>query len=204
MAAFDLAVMPWRIWANQLMTNTKLGGGLFKQRLQVAFAVAEPIREFKAVMGLYALHLNALSFEEGICLLQKIRRGIGALLFVSTKIAQAAELVDGGILEQPQTVDAAGTGNHLDVDLYTLPGVSHLLVRLGSICFLFRLCGEITHALEHTIEAFHTPRVPALPQSAPQIDDPQLRVPTPHIPYELKLRLRMLRRMGMWPFGTVC
>ena len=56
MAAFDLAGMPWRIWANQLMTNTKLGGGLLKQRLQVVFAVAEPIREFKAVIGLYALH----------------------------------------------------------------------------------------------------------------------------------------------------
>lgn len=67
--ALHFAIVSGRIGADELMPDTKLGSGLFKQGLQVPLAVAEPVGELEAVICLNTFYGEALPFKEGICLL---------------------------------------------------------------------------------------------------------------------------------------
>lgn len=100
MASFDLAVVPWGIWANELMADAQLSCGSFKQGSQVSLGVGEAVGELKAIVGLDTLHGDASSLEPLDSSFEEVSGGVSGLLLVSPEETQTRELVDGGILEQ--------------------------------------------------------------------------------------------------------
>ena len=100
MAALHLAVVPRSIWTNELVANSQRRSRLFKQRRQVAFAVGKTVGKLKAVVCLDAFDLDTPALIPFCQLAEKVRRGVGGLLRVSSEEAQACELVDGGVLKQ--------------------------------------------------------------------------------------------------------
>ena len=140
-AALHLAVVARCIGADELVADTQLGSGGFKQSGQIPLAVGKTIGKLKAIVSLDAFHPDA---PAGIPLeqpFQKIGGGIGRLLRVGSQEAQAGELVNGGVLVQAQfRVCDTASGDHLHIHLDTLAGIGHLLVGLGFVSWflLFR------------------------------------------------------------------
>ena len=134
-------VVAWSIGANELVTDTQLGGSRLKQSREIPLAVGETIGKFKAVIRLDTFHADTSAGIPLEQLFQKIRRGIGGLLRVGSEKPQACELINGGILEQTQfRVCDTFAGYHFHIHLDSLTGIGHLLVRLGLAgCFWFRL-----------------------------------------------------------------
>ena len=93
--------------------------------------MGEAVGELKPIVSLHALDLYTPAFEPFDRVGQEIGGGIGALLGVSPQTADPAALVDGGVLKQPQfRIRDTGTRYHFHVNLYALPRIEHLLVRL--------------------------------------------------------------------------
>ena len=146
--AFDLAVVAGRVGANQLVADAQAGGGGLKERQVAAILDGEAIGEFRAVIGLNTLDLDAAAGIPGNCFLQEIGGGIGAMLLVSAQIAQASKFIYGGILEQLKAwVGDAAQGYDFHVDLYALARMHHLLVRFGNVLPLFLRRREHTNSV---------------------------------------------------------
>jgi hypothetical protein len=64
------------------------------------------------------------------------------------------------------------------------------------------LFGQSAKTFEHPVQAFGTTGVSSLPQPAPQVDQAQRWIPSPHIPNQLELGFRMLIGMGMRTLGA--
>ena len=167
-----------RVGPDQLVTDAQLGGSFLEQCGQIALAVGEAVGKLETVVRLDTLHFYAPA--------QEVRRGIGGLLRIGGEEAQARELVDGGVLEQPKLRIRDALARHdLHIYLHALSGTGHLLVRLGFVC-IFRLFGRkqphFTHDTEQTLRATG---VAALPQTVPQLDHAQRRIAAAHIADEL-------------------
>ena len=114
-AVLHFAVVPWCVWADQLMPDPQLSGHSLKQGRKIPPAVGETIGEFKPIIGLYALHPDA---PAGIPLkqpFQEISRRVGRLLRVGSHETQAGKLINGSILEQAQL----GSAIHLRGTTFT-------------------------------------------------------------------------------------
>ena len=186
MAALHLAVVARRVGPDQLVTDAQLGGSFLEQCGQIALAVGETVGELEAVVRLDTLHFYASAGVPRSQPAQEVRRGIGGLLRIGGEEAQARELVDGGVLEQPKLRIRDALARHdLHIYLHALCGTGHLLVRLGFVC-IFRLFGRkqphFTHDTEQTLRATG---VAALPQTVPQLDHAQRRIAAAHIADEL-------------------
>ena len=120
----------------------------------------------------------------------------------SAEEAQARELVDGSVLEQPKLRIRDALARHdLHIYLHALSGMGHLLIRLGLVC-IFRLFGwKQAHFAHDTEQAFRAAGVAALPQTVPEFDHTQGWIPAAHIADELQLGLCVLVRMAMGPSG---
>ena len=68
-------VVTWSIGADELVTDTQLGGSGLKQSREIPLAVGETIGKFKAVVRLDALHADSSAGIPLEQLFQKIRRG---------------------------------------------------------------------------------------------------------------------------------
>ena len=136
-AALHFAVVARCIGTDQLVADAKPDSGGLEEGGHVPLAVGKTVGELKAVVRLNAFYPDA---PAGIPLeqpFQEVGGGVGALFRVGCQKAQAGELVDGGILEQPQLrICNTPAGHYLHIHLDTLAGISHLLVRLGA-CMLF-------------------------------------------------------------------
>ena len=175
-----------RVGPDQLVTDAQLGGSFLEQCGQIALAVGETVGELEAVVRLDTLHFYASAGVPRPQLAQEVRRGIGGLLRIGGEEAQARELVDGGVLEQPKLRIRDALARHdLHIYLHALSGTGHLFVRLGFVC-IFRLFGRkqphFTHDTEQTLRATG---VAALPQTVPQLDHAQRRIAAAHIADEL-------------------
>ena len=74
------------------------------------------------------------------------------MLLVGTQIAQAGELVDGGILEQLKAgIGDTAKGHDLHIDLYTLARMRHLLVWFGNVLPLFLRRREHPESVKHPV-----------------------------------------------------
>ena len=82
MAALHLPVVPRRIRPYQLVPYTQPRRLRFKQRRQFPPAVGKPVREFKAIVRLYAFYRYPFAFERCYHFPQKAGGGICALLLV--------------------------------------------------------------------------------------------------------------------------
>ena len=141
-AAFHFAIVPRRIGADELVADTELRGGAFKEGGKVTLGVGETVGEFKPVISLDAFHPNAPAGVPFHQLFQEIGRGIGGLLWIGGQEAQTGELINGGVLVQTQfRVCDTTTRNHLHIHLDPLAGIGHLLIGLGFVC-LFLFCGR--------------------------------------------------------------
>ena len=81
--ALHLAVVTRRIRANQLVSDTQLGGGSFKERKAWATGAVQTIGKLEAVIRLYTLDSHSLLSEKGGDFEKKISGGVSALFFVS-------------------------------------------------------------------------------------------------------------------------
>ena len=57
-AAFDLAVVPWSIGTNELVSDAELSSCVLKQGGNIPFGVGKAVGKLKAVVGLDALNVN--------------------------------------------------------------------------------------------------------------------------------------------------
>ena len=87
-AALYLAIVTGRIGTNQLVLNVKICSGLLKERDQFTVGLCKAVSKLKPVVSLDTFDGEAVLFEESICFLQKVCRGIGALLLVSSQVTQ--------------------------------------------------------------------------------------------------------------------
>ena len=87
-AALYLAVVAGRIGTNQLVPNAQLCGGPLKERDQFTVGLCKAVGELKPVVSLDTVNGEAMLFEEGVCLLQKVCRRTGALLIVGRQVPQ--------------------------------------------------------------------------------------------------------------------
>ena len=87
-AALYLAIVTGRIGTNQLVLNAQLCSGLLKERDQFTVGLSKAVGKLKSVVSLDTFDGEAVPFEESICFLQKVRRGVCTLLFVSSQVSQ--------------------------------------------------------------------------------------------------------------------
>ena len=201
-AALHLTVVPRGIRANQLMPDAQLSSRPLKQCWQIAFAVGKTVGELEAIVRLDTLHLDPAACIPRGQSAQEISRRIGGLLRIGGEEAQARELVDGSVLEQPKLwIRDAFPRHDLHIHLHALSGPGHLLVRLGFVC-IFRLFGrKQPHFTHDTEQALRTAGVAALPQPVPQFDHAQFGIPAAHIADELQLGICVLVGMAVGPSG---
>ena len=142
-AALHFAVVTRRIGTDELVEDAELGGGSLKQGGQIPLTVGEAVGEFKTVVRLDALHPYAAAGIPLLQLFQEVGGGVGTLFRVGGQEAKAGELVDGGILEQAKSgVCDTPAGHYLHIHLDPLAGISHLLIRLGTVGFFFSAVGN--------------------------------------------------------------
>jgi len=202
-AALYFAIVTGRIGTNQLVPNAQLCSGFLKERDQFTVGLSKAVGKLKSVVSLDTFDGKAVPFEESICFLQKVRRGVGALFIVSSQVPQPRKLVDGGILKESLPGRTARARNNLDVNLNTLSRIGHLLIGFRAVRLLFGLLRQSTHTLKHPVQAFRAASVSAFLQPAPQVDESQIGISPPHIPNQLQFRLCMLIGMRMRPLGTI-
>ena len=201
-AALHFAVVPRRIWTNQLMPNTKFGSRPLKQRRLLALTAGEAVGKLGTVVRLDTLHLDPAARIPRGQSAKEIGRRIGGLLRIGGEEAQARELVDGGVLEQPKLrIRDAFPRHDLHIHLHALSGMGHLLVRLGFVC-IFRLFGrKQAHFAHDTEQAFRAACIAALPQAVPELDHAQGWISAAHVADELQLGLCVLVWMAMRSSG---
>ena len=201
-AALHLTVVPRGIRANQLMPDAQLSSRPLKQSRQLALPAGEAVGKLGTVVRLDTLHLDPTTRIPRGQSAQEISRRIGGLLRIGGEEAQARELVDGGVLEQPKLRIRDALARHdLHIHLHALSGTGHLLVRLGFVC-IFRLFGRkqphFTHDTEQTLRVAG---VATLPQTVPEFDHTQGWIPAAHIADELQLGLCVLVGVAVGPSG---
>ena len=59
MAALHLAVMPWCVRANELVSDAQLSGGFLKQGRDVPLRIGKTVGKLKAIVGLNTFHGDA-------------------------------------------------------------------------------------------------------------------------------------------------
>lgn len=169
-AALYLAIVTGRIGTNQLVPNAQLCSGFLKERDQFTVGLSKAVGKLKSVVSLDTFDGKAVPFEESICFLQKVRRGVGALFIVSSQVPQPRKLVDGGILKESLPGRTARARNNLDVNLNTLSRIGHLLIGFRAVRLLFGLLRQSTHTFQYPVQAFRAASVSAFLQPAPQVD----------------------------------
>ena len=202
-AALYFAIVTGRIGTNQLVPNAQLCSGFLKERDQFTVGLSKAVGKLKSVVSLDTFDGKAVPFEESICFLQKVRRGVGALFIVSSQVPQPRKLVDGGILKESLPGRTARARNNLDVNLNTLSRIGHLLIGFRAVRLLFGLLRQSTHTLQYPVQAFRAASVSAFLQPAPQVDESQIGISPPHIPNQLQFLFCMLIGMRMRPLGTI-
>ena len=87
-ATLHLAVVAGRVGTNQLVPNAQLCGGPLKERDQFTVGLCKAIGKLKPVVSLDTFDGEAMLFEEGVCLLQKVCQRTGTLLIAGRQITQ--------------------------------------------------------------------------------------------------------------------
>lgn len=87
--AFNLAIMPWRAWLDQLVSDAQLLAGFLKESQFDGGMTVETVGELKPVVGLDALNGERELFH---AMAEKDSGRIGVVFFKSLQIAKAGEL----------------------------------------------------------------------------------------------------------------
>lgn len=201
-ATFHLAVMPWRVRPDELMSDSKTLCREFKASGNILFGVRKAIGKLEAVISLDTLNGDPPALIPLDQAFQEIGRGVSRLLLIGPEEAQARELVDSGVLEQAQLgICDTGLGNHLDVYLYSLAGIGHLLVGLSLVSGFLLNTMRKAQSAQHTEQALRAAGITSLSQPVPQLRQAQLWIPAAHVLDKLELLRRMFVRVVMRAAG---
>ena len=182
-AAFHLAIVAGCVGTDELVADTQLSGGGFKESRQVPFTVGETIGELKSVVGLDTLHPDAPAGIPLYQLFEEISGGIGALLGVCSQEAQTGKFIYGSVLEQSQLrVCNTPAGYHLHIHLDPLAGIGHLLIGLWGIGLFLLFLRKHPQLAHDTKQALGPAGIADLFQTVPQFDQPKIGVAAAHIP----------------------
>ena len=201
-AAFYLAVVAWRVGADELVPDAQFGGGSFEESGQIPPAVGKAVCELKTVIRLDTFHPDAPACVPLAQTFQEISRGIGTLLRVRSQEAQTGELINGGILEQAKLrVCNTPAGHYFHIHLDTLARIRHLPVRLGFVRFLLLRGRKQPQPAQNAEQALRTAGIASLTQPVPQLHHAQVGIAAAHIPDQFQLRLCVLVGMAVGPSG---
>ena len=201
----NLTIMPRRIRTDQLVAEAHHGGSFLKESRLVAVG-GETVGELGAIVGLYTFNGEAVFFEERRGVLQKSRRAEGTQLLKGFQITKSGKLVKSGILIiflSACLTDQTSSRNVFHVDLYTLAGILHLLVRLWDILRVRRLNRHLPVAAQYTVYAGDASLVTALHKFHPKHDQSRVRVSPSHICKQLQFFRCVLVRMAMGAMRSV-
>ncbi len=202
--AFYFAIVSGRVWTDQLVVDAELIQCLLKQRRLWIFAVGQTIGEFKSIICLDAR--NGIG-EFLYHILQKLCRGIGALLFVRLENAETAVLINEGVLKIRffrRFTDQAGFRNIFNVNLAFLSRISHLLIRFRHLFRVWQFDGLPTDPAKDTVQAGDGSGIAALGQLDPEHHQTGVRIPAAHILDEFDLIFCVLIGMAVRAMGAVC
>lgn len=202
-AALNLAVMPWRVGADQLMPDAVLFQVLLEEGGLVPVR-GEAVGKFSSIIGLDALNGAGEGFHK---VLHKEGGRISALFLKSLNETPSGILINGGILEEMLSDDVAvykaGGRDKFDIYLNALSGMVHLLVRLGNIFRIGRMNRHHAQPFQEAVEAGDGTGIAALPEFDPKDNKPHVRVASAHIRDQLDLIRGMLVGMVVRPSGAV-
>ena len=204
MAAFNLAVVPWREDTDELVPDTEIVKRFLKESGAHCFRAVHPVSELRAVVRLDALNGEGKLLH---AMTDKLGGRIGAVLFEGFEIAKAAVFVNEGELVvaavELRFADKAGDGDELYVDLYPLTGILHLLVWLGDIFRIWQLYRHLSALLKEAIQTGNGSLIAALPELYPEYHQPGVGVSAPHVVYELDLFGTVLVWMTVWAVRAI-
>lgn len=153
------------------------------------------VGKFAAVVSLDAFNLDSFANKGTDNLFEEVIRGVGILLGISAKDAEAVILVNGSILQEAKIlVRNALAMDNLDVDLDTQTGMINGFVRLRFVFLLHLLICCHAFLTHNPLEAFTAAGISSLSQPAPQIDQTDARIAAVHVTDELEFS------MGMFPW----
>lgn len=196
-AALHLAVVPGCIRANQFVADAKMVQLQLKHgRLFTSFW-QKSVGELSAIVRLYAFNQIGKALDN----MAKEHCGrIGAVFLKSLKIAKAAVFVQKGILEPLcwlLLAHDAGLRNKLDVNLYSLAGILHLLIRLWDVFGIRRFYSHGVPLSQKPVQPRDGTFVTSLSQLNPEYDDPGMWISAAHIQDKLDLFRRVLVGMAV-------
>ena len=134
------------------------------------------------------------------------------MLLESFQIAEAAIFVKEGVLVVITAVFLrflcgisykAGGRNELHVYLNSLTWVLHLLIRFRYVLGVWQLHRHLTPLSQKPIQPGNGSGVSSLPELDPEHYDPGVRVPAPHIVYELDFLWPVLIGMTVRTVGAI-
>ena len=203
MAAFHLPVMSWCKGPDHLVADAVT----LKMHLEQGGLVpvsGETVREFRPVVRLDTLNGTGKGLHE---VFKEHGGGIGTVLLKGLHVAPSGIFVNGGILEKlfanDAAVDKTGGRNEFDVDLDALPGIIHLLVRLGDVFGVRRMDGHDALLFEEAVEAGYGSGVAPLHELDPENDEAGIGISSAHVGDELDFIGSMLVGVMVWSAGAV-
>lgn len=131
---------------------------------------------------------------------------VGAVFLEGFHITPAGVFVNRGILIKLLSfclVDQATGGDEFHVNLDALPGVFHLLIRLGNIFGVGKFFRHDSLFFKETVEPGNGTFISALHEFYPEDNQPGMRISSAHIPDEFDFLGSMLVWVGMRASGTV-
>ena len=165
---------------------------------------SKAVGKFGAIVRLDALNGVREGFYKVI---HKEGGRVGAVFLKSLHKTPSGILINRGILEEmPPThlaVYKAGGGDKFHVHLDALPGMAHLLIRLGDIFGVRRVGSHNTLLFQEPVEAGKGAGIAALHELDPENNEAGMGVAPAHIGNELDFFRGMLVRVVVWPPGTV-
>ena len=123
------------------------------------------------------------------------------------QIPKAAELINKDVLVKPflfRISHRAGRGNEFHIDLNTLAGVLHLLVRFRDILGIGQLGRPAVNVTKPFVQTGDGACVSMLPQLHLKNHQTRMRVSAAHILHEGDFLLCMLIEMMVRPMRAVC
>ncbi len=160
------------------------------------------VGKFGAVVRLDALNGAGEGFHK---VFHKQGGGIGAVPLKGFHKTPPGIPINGGILEERfpghPAVDKAGGGDKFDIDLDTLSGMVHLLIRLGDILGVRGMGSHDALLFKEAVEAGNGSGIAALHGLNPENDKASMGVAPAHIGNKLDFFQGMLVRMVVRPSG---
>ena len=200
--AFDLTVVSGSIRPNELVLNAQPEGSYFKKRRDVTLACRKAIGELKAIVGLNTFNRYPSPLVPSNEFLKKIGRRVCALFRVRRQEAKSGELIYSGVLIQSKLrIGNTASWNNFDIHLYSLPRISHLLVRFWYITLFSLFLFEHTKPFHDTIQAFRSAGIASFFQAMPQLNHSQIGIAVTHILDKLQFVRSVFRRVVLRTFG---